>query len=140
MPYAAALSKPFPCWGLLSMKWGGKAGLWVATVSCPGVLSASLSFVQAPARAEEAPPEPVPELDEEPPPLLPQAARARAANDRVAAASGRRRVIAVVLRGEIQVAGERRERSPQSRLAKARMILADVSTEQAITLALAGDT
>jgi poly-gamma-glutamate capsule biosynthesis protein CapA/YwtB (metallophosphatase superfamily) len=40
----------------------------------------------------------------------------------------------------MQVAGERRERSPQSRLAKARMILADVSTEQAITLALAGDT
>jgi hypothetical protein len=43
--YATALSKPRPFVGSLSSKYGGKAGLSVATVSVPGLRVCSWSFV-----------------------------------------------------------------------------------------------
>ena len=47
--YATALSKPLPLVGLSSSKYGGYAGLSVATVSVPGVWVLRFAFVQASA-------------------------------------------------------------------------------------------
>src|SRR5215212_6493076 len=65
MAYAVALSKPLPFVGSLSSKYGGYAGLSVATVSWPAVCVSILSGVQSDAATA---------VVEEPPELEPQPA------------------------------------------------------------------
>src|SRR3954468_2185387 len=92
IPYTTARSKPLPFVGSSSSKYGGKAGLSVATVSVPGVRVFSLSFVHWLTGAAAAPDEPggEDELEELALELPPQAASVSTARGvRMAAASGR---------------------------------------------------